>query len=198
MPDIKPLSSDEWLTLRDIRLSALRESPQAFLATYAEEQEFTEDRWRAEFIRGSWDVGFDAGRPVSLVGITREADMPMDECYLGYLWVDPQFRRQGTASWLIKDVLDRLKKSGVRTVFLWVLDGNDRAMRLYQRIGFIRSNRQQPLPAGRSEERMQLDLGHWQSRNGAYQLADVLAAEQAEQGVRDGADPACQDDLTGD
>jgi hypothetical protein len=40
---------------------------------------------------------FDAGRPVSLVGITREAGMPMDECYLGYLWVDPQFRRQGTA-----------------------------------------------------------------------------------------------------
>jgi hypothetical protein len=74
-------------------------------------------------------LGFDAGRPVSLVGITREADMPMDECYLGYLWVDPQFRRQGTASGLIKDVLGRLKKSGVRTVFLWVLDGNDSAMR---------------------------------------------------------------------
>jgi ribosomal protein S18 acetylase RimI-like enzyme len=173
MPDIKPLSSDEWLTLRDIRLSALRESPQAFLSTYATERAFTEDKWRAEFSRGQWNVGFDAGQPVSLVGITREPDMSLDQCYLGYLWVAPRFRRQGTAFRMVDEVLGRLQKSGVRTVFLWVLDGNDSAMRLYQRIGFISSNYRQPLPGqpGRSEERMQLDLSQWQSGNGTHPLA---------------------------
>jgi len=182
MPDMRLLSSDEWHTLRDIRLSALRESPRAFLATYAQEQEFTEDRWRAEFLRGSWNVGFADGQPVSLVGITREPDMPMDQCYLGYMWVDPRFRRQGIAFWMVNDVLDRLQRSGVRTVFLWVLNGNDTAVRLYQRIGFIRSNYRQPLPGqpGRSEERMCLDLSRWRSRNSQYQFADVIPAEQLE------------------
>ncbi len=184
--------------MRDIRLSALHESPQAFLATYAEEREFTEDRWRAEFMRGSWNVGIEAGQPVSLVGITREPDSPADECYLGYLWVAPQFRGRGTAFQLINHVLVRLKKSGMRTVFLWVLDGNDSAMRLYQRLGFIRSNYRQPLPAGRSEERMHLDLGQWQSPNGEYRLADVLAAQQLGQDTGEAADPARPDDLAGD
>src|ERR1700751_4470313 len=133
MLDIELLSSDEWPKLRDTRLSALRVSPDAFLSTLAREEAFTEDMWRAEFIRGEWNVGFDAGQPVSLIGTTREPDMPMDQCYLGYLWVAPRFRRQGTAFRMVAEVLGRLQKSGVRTVFLWVLDGNDSAMRLYQR-----------------------------------------------------------------
>jgi hypothetical protein len=43
---------------------------------------------------------------------------------------------------------------------LWVLDGNDVAMRLYERVGFTRNNHRQPLEArpGRSEERLRLDL----------------------------------------
>jgi ribosomal protein S18 acetylase RimI-like enzyme len=58
-------------------------------------------------------------------------------------------------------ILDRLQTSGVRTVFLWVLDGNDTAIRLYKRVGFVSTNHRQPLSADpeRSEERMQLDLG---------------------------------------
>jgi ribosomal protein S18 acetylase RimI-like enzyme len=160
MPDIKSLSSDEWLTLRDIRLSALRDSPDVFLSTHAVEVTFTEDKWRAEFNRGSWNVGYADGQPVSLIGITREPDTPMDQCYLEYIWVAPPFRHQGVAFAMLNEVLDQLKKSGVRTVFLWVLDGNDVAMRLYQRVGFTRNNHWQPLAArpGRSEERLRLEL----------------------------------------
>jgi ribosomal protein S18 acetylase RimI-like enzyme len=160
MPDIKPLPSDEWLTLRDIRLSALSDSPDAFLSTFALEESFTEDNWRAEFIRGSWSVGYADGHPVCLVGITREPDTPMDQCYLEYVWVARPFRHRGIAFAMLNEVLDQLKKSGVRTVFLWVLDGNDVAFRLYERVGFTRNNHLQPLAArpGRSEERLQLDL----------------------------------------
>ena len=62
---------------------------------------------------------------------------------------------------MINEVLDRLKRSGVRTVFLWVLDGNGSAMRLYKRLGFVSCNRRQPLEGfpGRSEELMQRHLG---------------------------------------
>ncbi len=57
-------------------------------------------------------------------------------------------------------ILENLRMSGVRTAFLWVMDGNELAVRLYKRVGFVSSNDPQPLIArpGRSEERMQLDL----------------------------------------
>lgn len=160
MPDIKPLSSDEWPKLRDIRLAVLRDSPDSFLATYAVEKNFDEDRWRAEFIRGSWNVGYADGQPVSLIGITRTPDTPIDQCYLEYVWVSPALRHQGVAFAMLNEVLAQLRESGVRTVFLWVLDGNDVAMRLYERVGFTRNNHRQPLAArpGRSEERLWLEL----------------------------------------
>jgi ribosomal protein S18 acetylase RimI-like enzyme len=62
---------------------------------------------------------------------------------------------------MIKVVLDRLPADGVRTVFLWVLDGNDLAIRVYERAGFVRTNHSEELEArpGRTEELLQLDLG---------------------------------------
>jgi len=161
MPEFKLLAHDEWCRLRDIRLSALRESPDAFLSRYEQEKEFGEDRWRAEFIRGDWNIGILEDRTVSLLGATREPGSPAHECYLEYMWVSPEHRRSGIAIRMLTVVLGRLRAAGVRTVFLWVLDGNETAMRLYKRAGFARSNYRQPLPSqpGRTEERMHLDLG---------------------------------------
>lgn len=164
MPDIKLLSPDDWRTLRQIRLSALRDSPDAFLSTYALEETYDEAKWRAEFTRGDWYVGVDAGRPgdepVSLVGITREPGQPAGQCFMEYLWIAPEFRGKGIAFEMTRELLKRLGELGIRSVFLWVLDGNDRAARFYERLGFVSCNHRQPLAAhpGRSEELMQREL----------------------------------------
>ena len=165
MPDINLLTSDEWRTLCEVRLSALSESPYAFLSTYAAESKYDESKWRTEFARGDWYVGMvsmgSADKPVSIAGITRESGTPAHLRFLQYVWVAPEFRRQGVAFNMIREVLDRLKLSGVRTVLLGVLDGNGRAIRLYSRLGFVSSNHREPLEdfPGRSEEIMQLHLG---------------------------------------
>lgn len=161
VPDIEPLSSDEWLELRRIRLSALEESPHAFLSTYERESAYERDQWRAEFIRGSWYVGTFESRTVSLLGATREPDMPVHQCYLEYLWICPGYRRSGVGFGMLTAVLRHLRESGVRTVFLWVLDENEAARRLYRRIGFVSANHRQTLPLrpGHSEERLLLTLG---------------------------------------
>lgn len=165
MPNINLLTADDWRTLRKIRLSALSESPHAFLSTYEKESEYDESKWRAEFARGDWYVGMarvgSADKPVSIAGITRESGTPAHQRFLQYVWVAPEFRRQGVAFNMINKVLDRLKLSGVRTVFLGVLDGNGGAIRLYMRLGFVSCNHRQPLKEfpGRSEELMQLHLG---------------------------------------
>jgi ribosomal protein S18 acetylase RimI-like enzyme len=162
MPVIKLLTAHDWHILKKVRLSALDESPDAFLHRYEDERKYDEAAWRAEFTRGDWYVRIPTGRPepVGLVGITREPSTPAQHRFLEYLWVAPECRGRGVAFGMINYVLGRLRKSAVLTVFLWVLDGNDRAMRLYKRVGFVSCNRRQPLDdrPGRSEELMQLDL----------------------------------------
>ncbi|HUB39645.1 MAG TPA: GNAT family N-acetyltransferase [Streptosporangiaceae bacterium] len=161
MPDIKLLVPDEWLLLRDIRLAALHDSPHSFLSSYQVEEAFDEPRWRAEFDRGEWTISMEGEQNSGIVGCTREASTPAYECYLEYIWVAPEWRNKGVAHNMLTVVLDRLRESGVRTAYLWVLDGNDAAVRLYKSVGFISSERSQPLAAkpGRTEELMQFDLG---------------------------------------
>ena len=73
--------------LRDIRLAALYESPNAFPSTYEREKAYAEGKWRAEFTRGDWNAGFVDGRAAGLLGVTQEPDTPADACYLEYLRV---------------------------------------------------------------------------------------------------------------
>lgn len=165
MLDVKVLAPNDWDALREIRLTALSESPEMFLSVYAQEAGYDDSKWHDEFVRGDWYVGVitpqSPDKLVSVLGITREPDTPAHHRFLEYVWVAPEFRRRGIAFAMIKEVLGRLHPAGVRTVFLWVLDGNETATRLYKRIGFESCNYSQPLAArpGRAEELMRISLG---------------------------------------
>jgi ribosomal protein S18 acetylase RimI-like enzyme len=157
---VRVLAEHEWHRLRDIRLSALQDYPAGFLASYDREAAYGEQQWRQEFSRGQWNIMLAGQQAVGLLGVTREEAMPSWECYLEYLWVRPGFRQRGAGSMLLRTVLDGLREAGVRTVWLYILNGNVTAMRLYQRFGFQRTYERQELPdhpAG-SEERMKLHL----------------------------------------
>ena len=160
------LTEDDWPRLRDIRLKALDTDPAAFLASHETEVAFAEQRWRQEFTRGEWHVMRAAEQgperqDVGLLGVTRLPVTPSWGRYLEYLWVAPGVRQRGVASNLLRTVLDQLRDSGVRTVWLYILDGNTPAMRLYQRFGFQSTNDVQLLPDDptRSEELLRLHLG---------------------------------------
>jgi ribosomal protein S18 acetylase RimI-like enzyme len=157
---VEVLPEDEWSRLRHIRLAALADYPAAFLSSHDVEAAYDEQQWRREFARGEWNIIIADGEEVGLLGVTREPGMSSQECYLEYLWVAPGFRRSGVGSALLRTVLDGLRDFGVHTVWLYILNGNQAAMRLYQRFGFQRTNERQLLPdhpAG-SEERMKLRL----------------------------------------
>jgi len=160
VPEIKELVPAQWPALRDIRLRALRDSPDSFLSTFERETSYQEEQWLAEFARGQWNIGIRDEEAVGLLGATREADTPIEQCYLEYMWVAPRYRRSGFAAHMLKVVIDRLHAAGVRTVQLWVLTGNKPAEQLYKSVGFESTDRSQPLPdlPGRSEKLMRLRL----------------------------------------
>jgi ribosomal protein S18 acetylase RimI-like enzyme len=160
VPDIKRLDRDEWDVLKDLRLTALAESPMKFLATSGEEILYAPEQWIAEFDRGSWYICEDGVDPVGLIGIAYESEKPYDGYNLEYLWVAPDCRHSGIASDLVANALMQLREAHCEIAYLWIIDGNDEAMRLYKRVGFVSTNERQELPdrPGQYEERMMLDL----------------------------------------
>jgi ribosomal protein S18 acetylase RimI-like enzyme len=163
---VEVLTEDEWPRLQSIRLAALHEDPSAFLFSHEEEATYGEQQWRQEFSRGQWNIMVSDHKEIGLLGVTREEAMSEQECYLEYLWVAPDFRRVGLASLLLRTVLAGLLASGVHTVWLYILDGNEPAMRLYQRFGFQSTNERVELPdhPARGEERLKLRLDQVGSR----------------------------------
>jgi ribosomal protein S18 acetylase RimI-like enzyme len=159
LPPLRRLGPEEWHLLRLARLTALKDSPDAFLATHAREMTYGRERWVAEFDRGDWFIGELGEKPVCMVGVTHEPSTPPDECYLEYVWVAPGHRRSRGAYTMLTELLEGLKKSGIRTVFLWVLEGNEAALWLYKRLNFQSANTRQPLPDDpRYEEKLRLEL----------------------------------------
>jgi ribosomal protein S18 acetylase RimI-like enzyme len=155
------LNETQWRTLRDARLTALKESPRSFLSKYQIEVNFGERKWREEFSRGEWIIAGEEGKaPEALVGAVRGYDIPSTDRYLEYLWVSPEMRRSKLATNLINVVLRRLEASGTDIVWLWILDGNESARQLYINCGFTTTGERHRPRANRSlwEERMNLQL----------------------------------------
>ena len=163
LPDLqlRHLERDDWKVLRDARLSALDESPQSFLAEYSQQEKCGQEYWQAEFDRGDWIVGEVGDRNVCLTGVTQESSASADERYLEYVWVAPDFRRCGTALYMLTEIIGELRESGVRTVFLWTLDVDNPARSLYKRLKFVTASRRQKLgadPEKRFWEWLRLDF----------------------------------------
>lgn len=145
----RELRSEDWEELRELRLKALRESGNSFLSNYGRESAYKPGAWVAEFERGHWWVlPDDDGSAAGLIGAAKAEG----RWYLEYLWIDPAKRRRGLAEKLTDHVIGHLADAeGADDVALWVIEGNDAAKSLYEKMGFAEEGRQ-PLPDGGGKE----------------------------------------------
>jgi GNAT superfamily N-acetyltransferase len=135
----------DWQALRDIRLQALRDAPEAFSSTYAREIAFGEAEWRQRAARDGSFIAFlpEAG-PAGLVGGYQAAPGMVE---LVAMFVRPQARGRGVGEALIDAVIDWARDRDTATVHLWVTETNKPARRLYERCGFMATAERQPLPS---------------------------------------------------
>ena len=153
---IRRVDEDDWPTVRDIRLRALRESPDAFGSSLAREERFAESHWRMRLrTSATWVALDDTGEPRGLVSLIQEPGSPDDDRHIVSLWVAPEIRRGGTGWSLLDAVVRAGAAEGAATVSLWVVDDNASAVDLYVRAGFTRTGERQVLPRDqdRTEER---------------------------------------------
>ena len=125
--------------LRELRLPALAESPEAFERTLEEESRMSDAAWSdraARNARGEESVGFFGfvgGEPCGLVaGIL----VGGDEVLVCSLWVDPARRRAGLGRSLIEAVEQWAIERSASSLALWVVESNDSAAALYRMLGF--------------------------------------------------------------
>ena len=145
---VRTATMDEWHVLRDIRLAALQDAPNAFGSSYAEQAASVEADWRRRISRGRTFFAFvpdgDGTQPSGLVGSFQEEPSTVE---LVSLWVRPQARGRGVGEALVTVVISWAKTRSAACVHLWLTETNQRARILYERCGFKLTGERQPMPA---------------------------------------------------
>jgi GNAT superfamily N-acetyltransferase len=146
---VRAVTPGEWQLLRDIRLTALSDTPSAFGSTHAREVVLAEEQWRERAARGS---NFFAYLPevssVQPVGLAAGYLETPGTAELVSMWVDPQARGRGVGEALIARVAQWASgQADITTLHLWVTEANKPARRLYERCGFTLTGERQPLPS---------------------------------------------------
>lgn len=166
---IRPVRADEWQQVRELRLAALQDpvAPVAFLETYEQGLERSDDFWReradggseagaggvrqfvAEAPDGSWagTVSVLIERPEDEV---RFGEAPaVHQAHVVGVFVRPEARGRGLAEELFRAGMDWAWSLGeplIERVRLYVHEDNPRAAALYRRIGFVPTGETVPMP----------------------------------------------------
>jgi GNAT superfamily N-acetyltransferase len=149
---VRRIRPDEGARLRDVLLSALRDSPSAFASRAEAEAARPFAHWSqraSETANGGHSAIFLAIRGRHVAGIVGafQPDLDLPVVRLGTMWTAPEHRGLGLGRRLVEAVLAWASESGAAEVELWVTDGNDVAVSLYESTGFRATAERQPLPS---------------------------------------------------
>ncbi|MER6665113.1 GNAT family N-acetyltransferase [Amycolatopsis japonica] len=139
---------------REVRLRALTDTPENYGSIAAAESAQSDEEWLAKLAGDVWFAAFDDGRPVGLV-----AGRARDDGWILYsMWVAPEARGRGLGTRLMGEVRSAAEDDGAREVWLHVAEDNDRARRLYLKLGFIATGELEPMPNDVTRRRERLYL----------------------------------------
>jgi ribosomal protein S18 acetylase RimI-like enzyme len=162
---VRRVKAGEWRRLRDLRLRALAETPDAFGSTHAGESAQPDAFWQERATaaaqgqeRLTMIAEMDHGW-VGLAGGYTEAEEP-DRPWLVSVWVDPAWRGKGLGDKLVNTVIAWATSRNAVGLQLDVAESNQAAIRLYERCGFVATGKKVPMERDPTilEDEMVLDL----------------------------------------
>ncbi|MFB9312781.1 GNAT family N-acetyltransferase [Nocardioides plantarum] len=155
--ELRRVTPDDWRLLRDVRLRALADAPDAFGSTRALAEGLTESDWRDRADNGGLTLvalgssGVDEERGLGMGGAFAPDGGPT-ACVWG-MWTDPVARGRGIGAAVLDDLVawcrePRRPGPAYDEVRLHVTQGNDAARRLYVARGFVPTGAWEPLREG--------------------------------------------------
>lgn len=133
---VRALGDEDWQVYRDVRLAALRDSPDAFAASAAQEQSFDDELWQARVKRSRRLVAEDGSKIVGVVSVGRRPENDEQVSELFGLWVDPTLRGKGVAWKLVDAGVRQARDDSYAFVLYWVGTDNGRGVAFASSYGF--------------------------------------------------------------
>jgi GNAT superfamily N-acetyltransferase len=140
--DVRPVDRYEGQLLREIRLRALADAPDAFVARWETEAAEPREAWderAAKSEAGAVSIVFvamDKNAARGMAGGFRSTDDTSAVTLWG-MWVEPNLRRHGVGERLVNAIRGWASARGAARIELCVLDGADAAASLYRGLGFV-------------------------------------------------------------
>jgi ribosomal protein S18 acetylase RimI-like enzyme len=147
---LEPVTPQNALIFKEVRLRALRDSPHAFGSTYAKESQLVDAEWVERATRWNGErsilyLAMAASAACGIVGASLDESDPT-RAQLISMWTAPTHRQRGVGRLLVDQILVWARARGVCSLQLMVTSNNEPAMRFYQRLGFTRTGRTEPYP----------------------------------------------------
>lgn len=143
---VNVLTEDDWETYREVRLQALRESPEAFVASAEEESQLPEAEWHDRMVRSTRLLAQEADEVVGVVSLgtaLRTGEEGIGELF--GLWVIPARRGTGVARKLLERCADAAREAGLKQLVYWVGTDNGRAVAFASSFGFRPTDDRRPM-----------------------------------------------------
>ena len=139
MVEVRRVRTDEWHALRDTRLRALEDSPEAFATRFEEARLRPDDwwiDWAARSAVGESQAMFLAWQGAAPFGIVGTFVAENGRRWLIAMWTDPVARGRGVGRALVEATAEFTRVAGSRELFLHVTESNNAAASLYRSCGF--------------------------------------------------------------
>lgn len=152
---VRVLGGDDWEAYRAVRLRALKESPEAFVASAQEESEYGEDRWRSRMERSTRLLASDGDDVIGVASVGSSAMVRYEEDgdseevdgvgELFGLWVQPSYRGAGVARKLLESAVTAAQDQGLTHLVYWVGSDNGRGVAFASSFGFRPTDERRPM-----------------------------------------------------
>jgi len=93
-----------------------------------------------------------------VVGSVLICELPDDVAQLRLLFADKSVRGSGLGRWLTEDSVRYCREAGFKEVFLWTVDGLERAISIYKSLGFKLTEEKTQMVWGRESRELRFDL----------------------------------------
>ncbi len=133
---VRPCQVSDAMVLRDVRLEALRDTPDAFGSTFDEASTWPAERWTTMASDWNFYLGYLEGRPAGMASGGWHEHYPGTHWLYG-MYVTPSARGTGLAGALVDAVSTWARAQGGDALYLHVTATVARARRFYERIGFV-------------------------------------------------------------
>jgi GNAT superfamily N-acetyltransferase len=143
--NVRTLQEDDWEQYRDIRLMALQDSPEAFVATSAQEEALGEPQWRERMRRARRMLAECDGTALGVVSLGQGDPEHACTGELFGLWVAPQGRGSGVAWKLVEAGAAQALADGHKNVGYWVGTSNGPAVAFASSFGFRPTGNRRPM-----------------------------------------------------